>query len=101
MALSLVIFGGDEFGDDLGYGPPRYMEPETVHTLSVAFDAVDLVRIVGELDLEAMDAEGVYPGQWAEDPDWSRGFIDEYIGPLRDFYREAARRGAGIVLWLI
>ncbi|SEM82183.1 protein of unknown function [Luteibacter sp. UNCMF331Sha3.1] len=99
--LSLVIFGGDEFGDDLGYGPPRYMDPETVRALSSALDGVDVARIVEELDLEAMDAADVYPGKWAENAEWSRGYIGEYLTPLRDFYRVAAIRGDGVVLWLI
>lgn len=82
-------------------GSDPYMDPETVHALSAMLEGIDIARTVEELDLDAMDAAEVYPRQWAENAEWSRGYVGEYLTPLRDFYRVAATHGGGVVLWLV
>lgn len=99
--LSTANFGGVEFCDDRGYGPPRYLAPQDVVRVADAIAGVDPTSVVNHVDLEAFDTADIYSGAWAENGDWSRGYLVDYLTALREFYRMAAEHGDGVVLWMI
>lgn len=93
-----AILGGDEIGEDGGYGPARLLRPETVRTVAAALDAVDIETLRARFDPHAMAAADVYPVGWGQ----RAGEFDSYIVPnfaeLRRFYRTAAANGQAVLL---
>lgn len=41
-AASTAILGGDEVGEDSGYGPARVLGPESVRAIAADLDAIDI-----------------------------------------------------------
>ena len=93
----LPVLGGDPVGDDEGYGPARLLRPEQVAAVAQALGPITPEVLASRVDLAAMDAEGLYPSIWDEDD-----VYETYLGPnyaaLREFYLEAARDGAAVLL---
>ena len=84
-----VIFGGEPFGEDLGYGPARLLSVEGVGAVAQVLGNVDFETLRGRMDPAAMTLAGLYPAIWDEE-----GVLDEYLLPvldqLRTFYESAA-----------
>jgi len=99
-AEALAVLGGEAIGEDQGYGPARLLRPDEVAAIAAALEPLDREALAARVDLAAMDAAGLYPGIWDEED-----VYEEYVGPnydvLRDFYLDAAARGAAVVLQLL
>ncbi|WP_448100418.1 YfbM family protein [Luteibacter jiangsuensis] len=96
--LAQAIFGGEPFGDDLGYGPPRLLVASKVRSVADALAAIDPAKAVQGLDIGLLDDEEIYPGSWSSDEPASRDYIAYHLQRLRDFYNEAAARNEAMVL---
>ncbi len=94
--LGQVIFGGEEFGEDEGYGPPRSLEPTKVAEVSEALEAVSDDDLRGRFDAAAMSEAGVYPDIWDE-PDVLEDYLLPNVQILRDFYTFAAENQRYVV----
>lgn len=94
-----VIMGGEGFGEDEGYGPPRMLAPEGVAGVAALLDTITIDDLRGRFDPVAMDAAEVYPQIWDE-PD----VFDTYLAPnfvsLRELYVRAASLGNAVVQWI-
>ncbi|MGN6090768.1 MAG: YfbM family protein [Luteibacter jiangsuensis] len=96
--LAQAIFGGEPFGDDLGYGPPRLLAASKVRSVAQALAAIDPTEAVQELEIGSLDDEEIYPGSWSSDESASRDYIAYHLQRLRDFYSEAAAKNEAIIL---
>jgi uncharacterized protein DUF1877 len=96
-----AILGGQEIGEDGGYGPARLLDAEAVRVIAIALDTLDVDALRARLDADAMRAAGIYPNVW------DRGAIDfdrEFAPALADlcrFYRTAAGHGQGVLLAIV
>lgn len=45
-----AVLGGDELGQDGGYGPPRLLGPDTVRAIAAALDALDVEALRARFD---------------------------------------------------
>lgn len=97
--LKHAILGGEEIGDDLGYGPARIVEPPTVRQVSTALATLSAAQILKRYDGKAMDAADIYPGNFAEDGSW-RAEMKRDFERLQKFYNEAAKGEEGIISWI-
>lgn len=92
---SAVIFGGEPFGEDLGYGPPRLLSAEDVERVSQALRTVDDDLLRQRMDPAAMRRAKIYPAIWDDD------VLDDYLLPavqeLRSFYDAATDAGDLVV----
>ena len=93
--LGQAVFGGDEIGDDMGYGPARCFTAAKTSEIAQALQAPGLESALrGRFDPNAMEQLGLYPGGWHhEGPDW---LIDAFR-TLRDFYAAASADGQAVV----
>lgn len=93
--LGQAVFGGTEFGDDMGYGPARCFSVAETSDIARALQAPGLETILrNRFDAGTMEQLGIYPGGvWDEGPDW---LIDAFRD-LRDFYAGASAAGQGVV----
>jgi hypothetical protein len=95
-----VVYGEEQFDDDedWGYGPPRYLTAERVHTAAQAlattsFDALT----VGVTPATLMQAD-IYPQIWDE-PD-SLDWVRSWYEPLVPYFTDAASQGQTVFIWL-
>jgi len=96
---TLCVLGGDECGEDAGYGPARLHGPAAVAAIAAALPAADSLR--PRYDPAAFERAEIYPGHWETAPidetwDWIAGAYDQ----VRALYREAARAGHAVVVWI-
>lgn len=95
--LGEVLLGGDEFGEDGGYGPPRLLSAEDVRRLGVRLAAVDENAVRLSFDPVAM--VDVYPGSWDDGRRLEEDLLPA-LNSVRDFYAAAAAAGDDIVIYL-
>jgi hypothetical protein len=91
--LGLAILGGTEFGEDLGYGPARFLTPEQVRAVSAALSALTHAELRQRFDPAKFDAAQIYPNVWDEDPDDLFEELSGYFDALTAYYREASEKG--------
>lgn len=94
-----AILGGEEIGEDIGYGPPRLVEPAKVEEVARALSMLSAAQVMKRYDGIAMDRDDVYPGNFAEDGSWKNDLRRDYER-LRKFYEETAAEGGGMLSWI-
>ncbi|MGC4764489.1 YfbM family protein [Micromonospora sp. DT46] len=92
-----AILGGDEIGQDGGYGPARLLDPYTVRVIATGLDAVDVETLRARFDPSAMAAADIYPAIWTNGIDEFDHLMLQFT-ELRRFYRAAAVNGQAVLL---
>lgn len=97
-----IVFGGEPFGEDVGYGPPRLLSPEAVVTAARALAELPPDQFESQLDFAALQAHDIYPSIWDREPDAEE--LVEYVragyAVIRDRFTTAAGAGEGFVTCL-
>ena len=94
--VSEAIFGGEEVGEEIGYGPARLLAPDRVRAVAAALATLDEPTLRARADLGAMARADVYPGIWDED-DVVDTYLLPYLDELRSFYADAAAAGETVI----
>ncbi|MEV5125167.1 YfbM family protein [Streptomyces decoyicus] len=101
-AFPVDIVHGEEAvpaADDWGYGPPRYLTPERVRAAAGALAEISGARLTAGVGPEDLAEAEVYPTVV-----WERGepldYVSEHYELLRPFFRAAADKGDGMLMWL-
>lgn len=98
--LAAAIMGGQEFGEDNGYGPPRLLSPSGVTAVASALGSVDLEDLRARYGAAAMSAAGLYPEIWEDEDNF-----DDYLAPnlelLKQLYEHAAAQGCWVLQALV
>jgi hypothetical protein len=97
--LRSAILGGEEVGEDLGYGAARVVAPERVREVASALAMLSVAQVMKRFDGKSMDAAEIYPGGFAEDDSWAEE-MEENFERLRKFYAAAAKEGDAVLSWL-
>jgi Domain of unknown function (DUF1877) len=96
--MSQIVLGGEEIGEDLGYGPARYFTPAQVAEMAQALSGPEVEEAAAaRFDPERMSEMEIYPGWRAGDRDSVMALLRE----LRDFYAQAAARGWAVVTCIV
>jgi hypothetical protein len=98
---SLLLDGGEEVGEDFGYGPARLLEPAATAALARFVATLTVEELKGRLDGPRMAALSIYPAfdaadaavEYADD-------IDHYFPQLRDHLAAAAAAREATLAWL-
>ncbi len=98
--LFLTILGGEEIGEDVGYGPARYLIPAQVQAVASALSAVDADQFSKRFDPAAMDSAEIYPQIWQRDGAEGLEYVTHHYAHLSSFYRAAAERGDAVLIYL-
>lgn len=98
--LSLAILGGEAIGEDVGYGPARYLDPAQVKAVAAALSAITPETFGAKFDPTAMDAAQIYPQIWESDGPDGLEYVLHYYNQLTSFYQAAAERGDAALLYL-
>jgi Domain of unknown function (DUF1877) len=98
---SLAVFGGEEFGPDLGYGAARFLTPDEVRSVAATLARLPPEALVPQFDPRDMEAKQIYPnGIWVRDGQEALDYALDNYQPLQVFYRDAAARGDAVIQWL-
>lgn len=97
--LRMAILGGAPVGEDLGYGPARVLKAGQVKAVAAALEKLTGEQFRNAFNPAAMTEARIYPGNWDEGPE-ELNYLETYYQRLVLFYRGAAARGDGAVLWL-
>jgi hypothetical protein len=90
-----AILGGTEIGDDVGYGPARFLTPEQVRDVARALTEVTLEDLADRFDVDLMLAVNIY-GCEEEELEW----VHYYFSNLVRYYDDAATKGNAMLLYL-
>lgn len=98
--LCWAVLGGEEVGDDVGYGPARILRPDHVRKIARELASIDETAFKARFEPKAMEAAGIYPPIWVRDAEEALEYLVENYLKLVAFYRGAAARGDGAILWI-
>ena len=99
--LKNVLFGGEEIGEDIGYGPARYLVPDQVRSVATALHAITPDDFAEKFDPSALAAAEIYPTIWdREEASECLAFVQPYYTTLREFYQQASDRGDAVLIYL-
>jgi hypothetical protein len=99
--LALAIFGGVELGPDLGYGPPRVLEPDEVRDVSAALDALPAEALRARFSPAQFEAAEIYPfGIWADEGAEAFTWLADAYHAMQAHYRQAAANGHAMLLMI-
>lgn len=100
LPLGFIVAGGEEVGDDLGYGPARALRSEDVLKIDGALDPLTTDELRRRFDANRMTELEIYPFGWSHDPDGELEYLLEFYTELRAFVRRTAERGHGLLVYL-
>ena len=99
--LAFLMAGGEEVGEDLGYGPPQFHRPDAVRRIASALEAIDRAELSRRYDPAAMSAAGVYPSVWEEEGEEALEYLLDSYDPMRDFLLHAGQAGDGLLVMMV
>jgi hypothetical protein len=92
---SHAVMGGTEIGEDLGYGPARYFDPDKVAAIARELSRLNLkAEMIARWDPDQMAALGIYPAGFQPDDD---RWLMNAFRQLRQFYRDASAANLAVV----
>lgn len=97
--LAWAVLGGEECGEDAGYGAPRLLTAQQVQSIAAALIGED--EFASRYDPAAMQSANIYLSNMCmRDGAAALKYIVEHYRILVTFYRAAAQRGDGAILLL-
>jgi hypothetical protein len=98
--LNFLVSEGTPVGEvDVGYGPARIFTSQEVRELAAKLILIAPDEVARRVDLQRLDAEGIYPGNWQSNGYDANYVVDNYRN-MRDLIARAAARGLGLVLYI-
>lgn len=98
---ALAVFGGEEFGPEVGYGPARFLLPAQVAAIAEALSRLPPEALTKRFNSKDMTEKDIYlTPMWERDGTEALEYALEYYQQLPVFYRDAASRGDAVVQWL-
>ncbi|MDS3859404.1 YfbM family protein [Thermosynechococcaceae cyanobacterium BACA0444] len=96
--LGQVILGGQEVGDDLGYGAARLLTSEQVQVVAQALSHLSTDEFAAKFNPSQLNEADIYPGNWEEA---DRPGLAESYENVASYYQDAAAQGQGMLLYLL
>ncbi|HEY9107898.1 MAG TPA: YfbM family protein [Roseateles sp.] len=99
--LALAVFGGEEFGPEIGYGPARFLTATQAAEVAEALEATSVDALTARFDAQDMEQKQIYPDViWMRDGTEALDYLLDNYQQLVTFYRAAAARGDAVIQWL-
>lgn len=98
-----IVLGGEPFGEDVGYGPARWLAADAVATAALKLSELSPEMFARRLDFASMFEHDIYPQIWDRDPveEHLAEFVRAGYREIRDRFAEAASTGQGFVVSLV
>ena len=98
--LANVVLGGTEIGDDVGYGPARYLTAEQVRLVADALNGVTPDSLRAKYVGSELTKNEIYPEIWDDPDDDAAGYLVASYETLRSYYLDAAAKGHAMLKYL-
>jgi len=98
--LANVVLGGTEIGDDVGYGPARYLTVDEVESAARALKDITPERFRTRYFAAELSKNEVYPDIWDDADDDAVGYLSTWYETLRDYFIDAANNGNAMLKYL-
>lgn len=104
-SASSMLLEGDEVGEDIGYGPPRLLDPQSTNAFADFLAQQTVEGLQARANYAAMKAVSIYGlpmggGDDARHEDAVRREIAASFPLLRDYVLATAAKKNGLLLWL-
>jgi len=92
-----AILGGEEIGEDLGYGPLRFLSASKVIEIHHELSSITISELSSRFHLEKINKVEIYPSDrnWTEE---DRDYLVEHYAQLVKFYQVAASNEEAVLL---
>ncbi|MBI2094267.1 MAG: YfbM family protein [Candidatus Omnitrophica bacterium] len=97
--LAYAVLGGKEIGDDVGYGPVRFLTSEQVREASQALAVLPADELRKRFDPAQFKQADIYPEIWDENDEALTYLLENYLR-LVQFYQNAAAKGNAVLFYL-
>ena len=98
--LGVAILGGEEIGEEMDFGPARYLAPELVQQIAAALAALDDQELERRYNPQDMETKQIYPEIWVRDGTDALDYLMSHAETLRTHFADAAARGDAIITWI-
>lgn len=98
--LANAVLGGTEIGDDVGYGPARYLTADEVKAVADALMEITPDVLRSKYVASALAKNEIYPEIWDDPADDAVGYLTSWYEILRDYYIEAAAKGNAMLKYV-
>lgn len=98
--LANAVLGGTEIGDDVGYGPARYLTVDEVRAVADALRDITPEKFRTRYVAAELLKNEIYPEIWNDADDGAIGYLTTWYEALRDYYIEAASKGRAMLKYL-
>ncbi len=97
--LDFLTSGGQEVGQDTGYGRPRLFNRDHVESLHLALAGITDDQFWGRFDAEEFEAMEIYPGNFSDEPEdeLREGYVTDFHN-LRDYIAHVAKSGGQLIV---
>jgi Domain of unknown function (DUF1877) len=95
--------GGTEVGEDVGFGPARYLTPEEVKEVAAALRNVSKEDLVQRYVPSAFEEANIYPaaGIWEAESDLALEYLLRAFEKMLAFYEAVAAQGDAVLLFIV
>ena len=94
-----VLGGGIEIGDDVGYGPARYLTAAEVAATANALRLITKNELALRFDPATLSENEIYPEIWDEGNE-AMDYVLVYFDQLRTYYLDAAAKGNAMLKYI-
>lgn len=101
--LDALVLGGTPFGEDLGFGPTRYLRPKEVMTVAALIEPITPAAFEARINLERLAELNVYPMIWdrAEERSSNIEYLVDGYKRLRALFLSASTERQAIIVSLM
>jgi len=98
---AMAVLGGEPVGEDLGYGPARYVTPAQVAEIAKSLEAISRDQLQRRFVPAELEKAEIYPqGTWEDEGLEAFEYLMQGFEELVSFYRQAAANGNAVLLYL-
>lgn len=95
---SKVIFGGESFGPDQGYGQAQLLTPTEVKAIAALLTTETPERLAARYEPKALERAEIYPSViWVREGKEALDYVLTFYKKLVVFYQQAAERGNAVI----
>jgi len=100
LPLADAILGGEEFGEEMDYGPARLLAAPKVAAIAEALAALGPEQLKARYNPQDMDAKQIYPAIWEGDGDTGFDYLLDYFYTLQAYFAGVAGQGKAVITWI-
>ncbi|MHB1037687.1 MAG: YfbM family protein [Pirellulales bacterium] len=100
LPLANVVLGGTEIGEDVGYGPARYLTADEVRAAADALKDITPDVLRSRYVASELSENAIYPDIWDDPDDDAIGYLATWYQTLRDYYFDAAAKRNAMLKYL-